>query len=228
MYNAIDRLSATHPAILYPVIWIVLTAITTIAGPFGTYSAAEPMQRLLLWSFVILIALGEVWTAKRCVLFLFPDWPAWLHVLGFSALFSVMFAAFPMCCGLSVNHALHFFGLDTLLIASSVCVLSHVHLITGQGPKAENPQVPRILRRVPDEMRGQLMRITVRDHYVDIYTDKGKHRVLMRLRDATEEAEADGLDGFCVHRSHWVMRDAIERVERISGRDILCLTDGSC
>ncbi len=72
---------------------------------------------------------------------------------------------------------------------------------------------------------GQLLRLEVEDHYVGIIGTRGRVMVLMRMRDAC--AALAGADGMQVHRSHWVARRAIERVERAGGRLVLHTRDGA-
>jgi DNA-binding LytR/AlgR family response regulator len=47
----------------------------------------------------------------------------------------------------------------------------------------------------------------------------------MRLSDAV--AELEGIEGARTHRSWWVARDAVTRVEREEGRARLILVDGA-
>ena len=70
------------------------------------------------------------------------------------------------------------------------------------------------------------MRLTVDDHYVDVYLDDGtQHRVLMRLTDAIREM--DGAPGFCTHRSHWVSATHIRRAIKQRNREFVVLNDGT-
>lgn len=69
--------------------------------------------------------------------------------------------------------------------------------------------VPRLLKCVPPERNGALIRICVRDHFVLIFTDKGVHSIRMRFRDALADLSDDL--GVLVHRSHWVAADQIDK-----------------
>jgi hypothetical protein len=66
----------------------------------------------------------------------------------------------------------------------------------------DTPAPPRLLQRIAPDQRGTLIRVAVRDHYVDVVTDRGQTSLLMRFKDAI--AELDGVDGLQVHRSHWI------------------------
>lgn len=93
-----------------------------------------------------------------------------------------------------------------------------------QQRRVEPAEVP-LMRRLPPEKRGRLLRIAVTDHYVEIHTDRGAHLALMRLADAIDETGA--IHGLQVHRSHWVARHAVTCAFRRSGRTFVRLSDGS-
>ncbi|MGB0902890.1 LytTR family DNA-binding domain-containing protein [Halocynthiibacter sp.] len=92
-----------------------------------------------------------------------------------------------------------------------------------KGP-AKNEDIPLLLR-LSEEMRGTLIRVSVQDHLVEVYTDKGMSRLRMRLRDALKEIPEDL--GLTVHRSHWVSRDQVRQGQKSGGKITLQLEDGS-
>lgn len=75
------------------------------------------------------------------------------------------------------------------------------------------------------ELRGALVSMTVRDHYVDVVTSAGLSSLLLRFSDAMDETE--GVPGAQVHRSHWVAWSAVTGTEREPGKLFLLLSDGS-
>lgn len=80
------------------------------------------------------------------------------------------------------------------------------------APAAAPQAPPRFLARIPARLGRDLLALEMEDHYLRIHTRLGSDLILMRMRDAV--AELDGLDGLQVHRSWWVARRAVERVER--------------
>ncbi|MEM6727570.1 MAG: LytTR family DNA-binding domain-containing protein, partial [Pseudomonadota bacterium] len=66
-------------------------------------------------------------------------------------------------------------------------------------------------------------RIAARDHFVEVVTEQGSHRIRMRMADAV--AEMEGADGMLVHRSHWVARCAIEGVKRAGAKHYVISAD---
>jgi DNA-binding LytR/AlgR family response regulator len=57
-----------------------------------------------------------------------------------------------------------------------------------------------------------------------VTTTAGRALVLLRLSDAI--AEAEGVPGLQIHRSHWVTLAAVARVRRDGARVLLVLKDG--
>jgi DNA-binding LytR/AlgR family response regulator len=90
----------------------------------------------------------------------------------------------------------------------------------------ETVEAPRLINRIEGYQGEGVMRLTVNDHFVEIVTLTGEiHRLRLRFSDAVREMAP--VEGFCVHRSHWVSRAAISRVERESGRETVRMVDGS-
>ena len=97
--------------------------------------------------------------------------------------------------------------------------------LSGDRPAASVEAAPAILRRLPPTKRGRLIRISVRDNYVDVVTDRGRSLVLMRLTDAIAETQPE--PGLRVHRSHWVSFHGVVGCVRGNGRLFLLARDGT-
>lgn len=106
-----------------------------------------------------------------------------------------------------------------VLIVSVVITQSRNHLIRQHAPVRA-----RLFSRLSDKATREIYRVTVRDHHVDIFTDRGMETLLMRFADAI--AELDGIKGNQVHRSHWVASDAMVKLGREKGRYYLALKGG--
>lgn len=89
-------------------------------------------------------------------------------------------------------------------------------------PTARSPR-PSLLDRLPPRLGNDLVALEMEDHYLRVHTRLGSDLILLRMRDAL--SELDGLDGAQVHRSWWVARSAVERVER-DGRNVLLVLSG--
>ena len=93
------------------------------------------------------------------------------------------------------------------------------------GGETKADQIPAILDRIPFEKRGDLVALSVEDHYVRVITLKGEELILMRLSDAIREtAPAKGAQ---VHRSHLAAFDQVHSAKRIGDRAVLAMRDGS-
>jgi hypothetical protein len=79
------------------------------------------------------------------------------------------------------------------------------------------------LSRVPSRLGRRLTAVAAEDHYLRVHTPRGSDLVHGRLSDAVQDL---GDAGVQVHRSWWVARDAVERVEREGDRVTLVLIDG--
>jgi hypothetical protein len=88
---------------------------------------------------------------------------------------------------------------------------------------APEPVRPRFLDRLPATV-SPLLCLSMEDHYVRAHGPQASALILMRMRDAV--AELDGLPGLQVHRSWWVAREAVERIEKDGERVRLRLVNG--
>lgn len=84
--------------------------------------------------------------------------------------------------------------------------------------------LPRIVMRLEPALRGPLVALSVRDHYVDVQTLAGRGTLLMRLGDAV--AEVGPVAGAQMHRSHWVAWDQVTGVDRSGDRIALVMAAG--
>lgn len=90
--------------------------------------------------------------------------------------------------------------------------------------QAEVKPVEAFMRLIPTEKRGRLLCLEMADHYVNVYTDKGNHMVLMRFKDALLALQ--DYKGMQTHRSWWVACDAIQKVGKEQRKRFLVLTNG--
>jgi LytTr DNA-binding domain len=225
-----------------PLTWAILGAIiivVSLSGPFQTLTLLSPLPRFAYWAFVVAACFVAAnffgtWTRIACKR---NNWrEPWL------------FLATGLACGLSaacvvlLANTLAFSGSQPslrtvlLLVFNTTLigmVITAVYTIVGRTrvkQKAENfsadekPQPPRLMQRLPLAKRGTLISISATDHYVHVTTSRGKEMILMRLKDAMEEAAP--IDGLQIHRSHWIAREAVRAVHRRSGRIIVEMEEG--
>ncbi len=76
---------------------------------------------------------------------------------------------------------------------------------------------------LPLEYRGQLLCLQMSDHYLTVHTDKGRHTMLMRLKDAMVLLR--DYDGMQTHRSWWVAHDAVVKIVKDGRKTHLILSN---
>ncbi len=217
-------------------------------GPFGTFLRMPLGERMAYW----VIAVAGNWSfALACIL---PA-IAWLSgripdiacVLGGS-----LAAAVPGTLLISALEILFSGALpETLGTGELFIAVALVHLVIGLivwgtvelpmrygggAPFSELPGAapdrsaadagtPPLLDRLPAARRGRLLHLQMRDHYVEVHTDRGSDLVLMRFGDALKEL--GGTEGMQVHRSHWIARAALKKIVRRTGRTVAILENGA-
>lgn len=223
------------------VIWLTLTLVSSLAGPFDTYRVLDFPLRFAFWAMIVGmgVVLGMVlralvfgvWNVKSLTVgspiialilaLIFPPivhlillvpafqtdapLPSWLEIASFTALCSLTVGAFR---GVTDQMGEAFAEPESPMPSDAAATLA-----------------PRLFDRLLDAQRGDLLSISVRDHYVDVRTTAGTTSLLLRLSDAI--AETDGLDGAQVHRSHWVAWPAVVAAAKVGGKLVLTQQDGT-
>lgn len=214
------------------IISVVLALFLGLVGPFGDYAVVPIELRVFSWivfgigGFITLS--GQLYLVDRFK----PDWSWRLSLLGttlIGALFLtpvVIFfdllivgdvtidfvATYPMVLGVAaVNQILFELSRQARIARTGSTLLaeSATHQ-TSQVPRLA--QAPKILRRLPPHLMGQLICLTKEDHYLRVYTDKGDSLIRLRMSDAVDELE--GIGGLQTHRSWWIANDAVVSVRR--------------
>ncbi len=219
-------------------------------GPFGTYVRMPLGERMAYWA----LAVAGNWSlALACILpavaWLSGRVPVIVCVLG-----GGLVASLPGTL-LIVAIQLLFAGAVPESVETGELFLSNalIHMVlglivwrtielpmrrAGGAPYSEPPgakwpdgdpdggtAAAPILDRLPVARRGRLLHLQVRDHYVEIHTDRGSELVLMRFGDALKEL--GGTEGMQVHRSHWIARAAVKKIVRRAGRTAAFLENGA-
>ncbi|MEY4696625.1 MAG: hypothetical protein RIT14_1053 [Pseudomonadota bacterium] len=214
--------------------WIVATVLASLTGPLGTYESCTLLHRLLVWGcavglFIMVAAVARVFVGTVLKLTDFSR----------SALATAVIVAlgvgFPVhATNLMTDYAMvHVrIGLTevmTLAFAAALGVAAIQYCLSGgllPGLGSGSAQdatagMPRLVQRLDPALRGDLIAITGRDHYIDVQTTAGSGTLLMRFSDAI--AEAAPVPGAQVHRSHWVAWSHVTGVERADGKIALVL-----
>ncbi len=228
-------LAALWAEIASPATWIAwaMTSLTVgLSGPFGSFSTVGFWTRLWGWALLIGIGLfGGV--TLRCFVRTAFGLTDFLRSTILTATLVAALLAVPL---LELGKLLLAGNVRTIpgifeimvfcfVISFTMASLRHsVRIGTAAPRRAEpellaEPSLPRIVQRLDRQLHGRLIALTVRNHYVDVYTTEGRGAVLMRFADAMQEAEGEA--GAQIHRSHWVAWWAVKSVEREGGRVFL-------
>lgn len=203
-----------------------ISTILTVSGAFGTYVRMNLLERGVYWGAVVVLALVTVFALKIPVDRKFAGSKEWQRTALLSVIFTVVYT--PMLWWFANTFAAEkrdyitpFWTQIFIVFGLSMAVAQLKFLLQAEKTRAR----ARIFERFIDPEATEIHRITVRDHYVDVFTNRGKETLLMRFSDAL--AELDGIIGEKVHRSHWVAREAVDRMDREKGRNFVVLKDGS-
>ncbi|RMA44025.1 LytTR family transcriptional regulator DNA-binding domain-containing protein [Rhodophyticola porphyridii] len=224
--------------------WLAASLLATMVGPFGTYVSMSVTERAVYWggligASILLARLAKAWVAKRLTGSRFAVDMASSAIMGLflgPAVWAYNRYVYEIPADDLPGIGWH---MSVVLVVCMVVVLIRLYLQDDEEEEGE--AVPRpvpeqeagaakpeeevpFLRRLPRELGNELMHIKADGHYLEVFTRDGKDRILMRFSDAL--AELDGYDGVRIHRSHWVARHAVSRVEQRGRRVFAVLPCG--
>ena len=231
-----------HPVI--PVVWLVTSVFGIVASPFGT-DHFPLTGRIAFWPITIGLGVlvgGLLRVIVRDYWRLRSFWPeapliAVLATLGltplFMALAGVVAGSAQQVPSLAAMMSYIFImSIITSTLRHAVAATWHRARAADAAPPPSETVAPpthvpaaRLMQRLPPGVQAPLIRLQMRDHYVEVFTEVGSTTVLLRMADAI--CAAEGVEGLLVHRSHWVARQAIRGVTRSQGRVSLALRDGT-
>ncbi|WP_158243077.1 LytTR family DNA-binding domain-containing protein [Acidimangrovimonas sediminis] len=232
-------------------LWFLASVVMAVGGPFGTYQNLDFLERLGAWAGItglaFLAGITTVTTVDRTQV----ARPRWLRgiliTLVFTGIFLPILRGATLLAGADLMPLGHM-ALIVAMVPVAACMIRRLWAdgeeapfaaspAQGQGgetgsraapspapaPDPEPPR-PRILDRLEPEMRGEVWHLSVRDHYVDVLTDRGSASILMRFSDAM--AEVAEVEGMQTHRSHWVAKAAVGGSLKRNGKHFLLLPGG--
>lgn len=218
--------------------WGFLAVLMAIAGPFGSYEAVPLLWRFLFW--LVLTALALVLAVGlRVLIYAQPRFAGlWRGGVVTAAIVAVLLTwpvhlvmansaeVYPLLPPGLVELALFIFCMTL-----GFCSFRHAldRPPENRAPADAPPQpmvgMPRLVERLAPDLRGPVLRVSGRDHYVDVVTAAGAGSLLMRFSDAL--SELDDAKGLRVHRSHWVAECAVTGASRDGARVMLHLAQGN-
>ncbi|NTE35030.1 LytTR family DNA-binding domain-containing protein [Agrobacterium tumefaciens] len=225
--------------------FLAVLAIFILTGPFGTSKTMSFADRLLYWTIVqtgawtfaisfsiiansILAGSIENMLTRMMIGSLTAALPIGLLLtitnrvfsgkeMGFGPFLQSSLSSLPLCA--------IFCLLSYLTACQSLETAANAATDTGEDTRREVKGIVPLLERLPPQKRGELLRLSVQDHYTEIVTTRGHQLVLLRFSDALKEiGQTEGLQ---VHRSHWIADADAVSLRKQAGRLHVITRDGT-
>ena len=231
--------------------YLLIALLLVLVVPFGMFPE-QPLVRLSYW-FSVLSIFGMAMMPMTARIIrstgAFDDFSRWSGIIG-----CVLFATIPMTF---VVHAIEHWGWSLAAarmgngqlppsvsrdVAGMMQLFSQLTAINlfaigvnsffiialdGLPTESKKKQLAgiRFLSRLPDHLGADLLYLQMEDHYLRATTASGTGLILIRFRDALNELS--DYEGMQVHRSWWVARNAVTRLNKQGRKIELLMKDGS-
>ncbi len=83
---------------------------------------------------------------------------------------------------------------------------------------------PRFMARLKKDIGPVVWAVSEEDHFIRVYGEKSEDRILYRFSDAVHDLRF--FEGTKVDLDHWVLKEAIERVEPVAETFEIVLKNG--
>jgi hypothetical protein len=228
-------------------VFAIAIFVCVFLGPFDTGDDLSFWDRVVFWTVAIstvgifmeiciLAAIESKWLTRVPMLFTIVIGSALGSVPGTSFVIALNKdfrpehlegALFPMLWFQVTVMGILIAGLELLINSRSQTARQETQDSNSVKSDEKTPSLltPRLLQRLPTRLReGQIISMSMQDHYVEVTTTKGSEMILMRLSDAIDLL--DGIEGVQTHRSHWAARAHASSLSRVDRRHQLALKDG--
>lgn len=232
LHFALREMRAQFTSPIHLVVLVAVGVVLGLAGPFQTFDALRPGGRIAYWVILVIVCYGlgvfinALWRDKTGAHLIRPWWLSSLAsglVLGIVVGITV-YTVNWLTFGWQVAD--HFDVAETFLyctlIAVSVTLAFSYFEQHAQKSHSAHASPPKIIQRLPHNKRGQLISMSMQDHYVAVTTTHGTELVLLRLADAIDET--NGVAGSQIHRSHWVAHSGIASMKKDGGKWVVVTT----
>lgn len=214
---------------------LALAAILGLAGPFGTADSLPLLHRVIYWYAIVLTTgtLGFVVGFVGCDVIHSYGPPKWIASILSGAISGLPVSAIVFTINALLLSPGDLTIEETPLVLSIIAISTVISLATYIAFFTDQPNAPalppfaarpRLLDRLPDEIRAPIAALEATDHYTRVTTDRGSAMILLRFSDAI--AEAAPTEGLRLHRSHWVALDHIAAVRRDGPRAVVTTRSG--
>lgn len=244
------RLHLAQPQALAALAGVAL--VLGLSGPFHTLTSLPMMPRLAYWTAVVFAtyATGTLVTILLRAPFAGQSGPVRVVLTGAINGLAVTLVLLVINAALlremPGNRIEWLLGIGSVLVITTVIeavaeIARHSRANAASGPPDRTladpstsesganavpaTAAPALILRLALHKRGDLLCVSVQDHYVEVTTSNGRDMVLMRLGDAIKETA--GVAGLQVHRSHWVALRAVAAARRAGDGAVLTLQSGA-
>ncbi|MCZ4352102.1 LytTR family DNA-binding domain-containing protein [Roseovarius aestuarii] len=215
------RVCAPLTIVIAVTVWI----LASVGGPFGTFEAMSLFVRAWFWGLIVVSAVFIGYGARAMALLSFE--PSRMVLCDVVATLIMTVTLAPVVWGIgtivqSVSNApVPPISLVLIYIfVTSAPIFALRRFMPGFEPYgyfldtalSDSEGEPRLLQRLPAELRGEVLRLSTSGHFTEVVTTQGTHTLRLRMADAI--GETDPVVGLSTHRSHWVAEAAIQGVER--------------
>jgi len=217
--------------------WVIATFVCAAVGPFGTYQSDTLSFRILFWGGIILIAIIY---ALFCLHAAHNIWPkrSFLKIAPISSIFFTITFSIPVkLLTLKIYTDPQPSLLLIILIVGSITTTIAIFMHIMAPPETETLTSQPILKstlknhkdnpflsRINSDIETKLIRMTMRDHYVEVHTNQGKQLIYERFSDAV--AALSEFNGHQIHRSHWVNFEEINNTVKKDNTFSFEMSDG--
>lgn len=217
-------------------IFLSAVAVLVLIGPFDTYTELDLWGRLAFWS-VMISGVGFFMHAGIVAAMshrLLASWPQFAQIVLGSAAAAIPGAALVIFVnqvfrGSGQTSSFPYIWVQVTVIGIIIGLVEF--LDWSRGKRTEEPAVadeapPRtaLHDRLTNSRDGELISLSMKDHYVEVTTTAGAELVLLRFSDALGELE--GARGFQLHRSHWAAATHLHGISKRGNRVWATLSDG--
>ncbi|MFY9211406.1 MAG: hypothetical protein WAO69_09785 [Aestuariivita sp.] len=178
----IDCMKVAFIAALKPfnfALWALLIVVLGVAGPFGTFELIPFDERLRYWGLIVVISALMGYQAS----FFSETLTTGKHPILTDLLTTLLLALFLTPVNLWITHWLvvpdlpdegpRFVDMAIYVSAVSFALMTSRRLIPGLEeqnylPDTQDDTIPRLMRRLPDRVQTQILRISSEGHFVEI------------------------------------------------------------
>jgi len=233
--------------------WLSGSFVSALAGPFDTYSISTLDERLLFWGGILLVATVLSSAMQVSIRYLTPSWGVLKRTGVCCGSFILVYWVFILfIVELIYGHLVQPHPLLLLAVVAgvSISIFTMIYLVSPEtlAPQDthdaevlpelhEHPKQKAVsdipiangtnndLRRLGLVNGHALIRLTMRDHYIEVFTNEGSNLVHMRFADALRVVAQ--LNGDQIHRSHWVNFDKIDSFVKDGAKIGFRMSDGA-